>query len=594
MTNLPNISPAGNDINTTEGQVKEFLYCKNNPIYFVENYIRIQEAGADQLLKLYSPQKKFLNDIYIHHHCIALKSRQTGISTVSQAYIAHSMTFYKNIVVGVISREGSESSDFCRKVANMLDGLPMFLRPVFIKRVEQTFILENGSQFYASQVNASSPGNLFRGKAVSIAIIDEAAFVRHIDAAYTGFSMALSKAQSVCERNGLPYATLIISTPNLTTGIGKWYYQQWKAAQDDAAIFHPVQIHWSDVEEFRNDPGWYKKQCNILGNVDWKIRQELEMEFIASENSFFEAKTIGALNNISVGSPNKIKMKVGNLLIFNPPIPDRFYIIGIDTATSHGADRSAIQVLDYVTFEQVAEYNDKLRVDDFCEVVDRVNTIYRNNLLVVEANSVGNQVVESLTKTSNVYNLYRQKIKNSATNTESRFKYGIQTTSQTRPLMMDALYTMITEDPTIIKSKRTVYELIGLIKKTNGKVEADDGERDDLCLAFAFCAYVKMYDPPLGFANTAMGVNEVDDIIGIASMNDSVSFYDRDRMSNEDSDGSVLTLNGVQHMNNKIKNHLKENLHDLIRDHGGTIDILDILGNNSSPREKIRRQEKLF
>ena len=48
------------------------------------------------------------------------------------------------------------------------------------------------------------------------------------------------------------------------------------------------------------DPDWYKTQCSLLNNVEWKIAQELDMQFVASESSFFRANIIEMLNSVSI------------------------------------------------------------------------------------------------------------------------------------------------------------------------------------------------------------------------------------------------------------------------------------------------------
>ena len=74
---------------------------------------------------------------------------------------------------------------------------------------------------------------------------------------------------------------------------------------------------------------------------------------------------------------------------------------------------------------------------------------------------------------------------------------GLNTNSRTRPLMIDSLYSYISEFPECINSKRLILELIGLISKPSGRVEADSGCNDDLSLAAACAYYVRKYDPPM-------------------------------------------------------------------------------------------------
>ena len=69
---------------------------------------------------------------------------------------------------------------------------------------------------------------------------------------------------------------------------------------------------------------------------------------------------------------------------------------------------------------------------------------------------------------------------------------------KTRPLMIDAMYSYICQYPEMVKSQRLSLELIGLVNKNNGRVEADSGCHDDLAMAASMCYYVRKWDPPLG------------------------------------------------------------------------------------------------
>lgn len=569
---------------TVKQQLAEYFKCKTDPSYFVEKYVILEIPGKNVNLMMYKPQKKFLMSLLHDHHCVALKSRQIGISTITQAFITYIFTFYKNVVVGVVSRSGAESTDFCRKTMAIIRNLPDWIRPKFTKEAEQTFILDNGCKFYAAQVNAGKPEGLLRGKSITVAVIDEASHIGKIDEAFSGLGPALLKSQKVAHQNNVPYGTIVISTPNKTTGIGKWYWQQWKNAQEVDTLFTPHRIHWKDIKEFREDPTWYKQQCEILGNIQWKIDQELEMKFLSSQDSYFPSDTIEALNNcikdpISILNVNKHK-----LMQYEIPNMDKFYLIGIDTASAAGEDYSAIQVIDYETFNQVAEFREKLRVDDFCKVIELVNRVYRTNMMVVEANSYGNQVVEYLTRTGVSYNMYTQKLKNIQNSRKTKYRYGLWTGPQTRPLMFDALYTFIQENPEIVRSPRTSLDLIGLITKPNGRVEAEEGEHDDLALALAFCAYVKMYDPPLGMNSTFMQKNLVSDIMDTVGMN-----FEREVINPEifdlPTEKEEGSLNEIEKTNKLIHNHIKKNLHTLLQN-GTTIDITKILGFNTASKER--------
>ena len=570
-----------------EWRAKEYLKCKHNPIYFIENYVQLPLPGGNTLMSLYQPQKKFIQSIVDDHFVIALKSRQVGVSTCTQAYCCYVCTFFKNVVFGIVSKSGSESTSFCRKVRDLLHNLPDWLQPKFEKESEQTFILKNGCWFEASQVNASNPSKLFRGPATTVAIIDEAAHTEHIDEAFIGFGPSLVKSQKIARQRDVPFATILISTPNRTTGIGRWYFEKWSEASDKSkeSIYVSHKIHWSMIKEFREDPDWYKQQCAILHNDPDIIAQELEMKFIASTNSFFGRETVDKLNSVGVEPVAKMHLEGHDLWQWERPMKDLYYLIGVDTASQSGRDNSAIQVFDFQTFEQIAEYKGKLRVDDFCKVIDMISKIYRNNMIVVESNSYGNQVVEHLTRRRESYNIYQQTIKNKKYSRFNRYRYGLSTNALTRPLIIDAMFTYVTEHPEMVKSERLALELIGLERSKTGKIQAGRGEQDDMAMALGFIAYVRMYDAPLN-VTTRINSEVIEDAVDTIDLN----FGD---------DVASTGIIGIRHeekmtqneANLAVQKHIKHNLHKLVKD-GGAVDITKILGFNIITQDRDNNLKK--
>jgi len=54
-----NLKPIGHDHDFTEEQVKEILKCREDPVYFIENYCHIVTLDQGlQLFKLYECQKE--------------------------------------------------------------------------------------------------------------------------------------------------------------------------------------------------------------------------------------------------------------------------------------------------------------------------------------------------------------------------------------------------------------------------------------------------------------------------------------------------------------------------------------------------------
>lgn len=549
---------ASNRTETMQGladqYVTEYLKCKSDFDYFCRNYILIEVPGKDVHLKPYQKQVELINLIEQKHYVLVLKSRQIGISTIVQAYSAWLTNFFDNAVIGIISKDGKEATDFARAIRGMVEKLPTWMKPPkgplgigFSKRTEQSFILTNGSKVFASPVNPNAPDKTLRGKALTFLVIDEAAFVHHIDTAWTSMVPALSTNQMQAKKAQVPYGTVVLSTPNKTVGVGEWYFKRYQSAVARDDIFEPFVIHWKSIPELADDEDWYKTQCSLFDNDPRKIAQELELKFLPAEGSFFEAETVEKVQD-AVQRPIEVtKLFNGELWKYANPVSGRYYIMGVDTAPEHGEDKSAVTVWDYETMEQVAEYQGKCKVLDYVKIIKVLAAQYQG-LIVVESNSYGNQVVEQLNNSEFGHMVYKEK------RGKQTLLPGLSTNSKTRPLMIDALYSYITQYPESVKSERLALEIAGLVTKTSGRVEADSGCHDDLVLATSCVMYVRKYDPPMliGSQEFTQVSSEITDII---SGNNTVA----DSFSNDD-----------------IMKHVRDN----IEENSGFVDILSMYNNN--------------
>lgn len=503
-----------------EEYVEEYLKCKQNFDYFCRKYIYLELSGGDKLFTPYKKQSELIDLVNKEKHVLCLKSRQVGISTTIQAYSAWLLDFFDNTVIGIISKDGKESTDFARAIRGMIEKIPKWLKPKagrmgesFDKKAEQSFILSNGSKLFASTVNPMAPNKTLRGKAITFLIIDEAAFINKLDEAWTSMVPAISTAQKQARESNVPYGTIILSTPNKTMGPGGWFFNRYTRAMSGEGMFKPFTIHWKEIPELANDPKWYINQCEMFDNDPKKIEQELELKFIPSGGSFFDEKTCLTLQEKTIDPIEIFKIFDGEIWKFQEPIPGKYYIIGVDTAPEFGNDKSAITVWDYETLEQVLEYHTKCKVLDFIKVVKYICNTYPG-LIVVENNSYGNQVIEELNNSEFMTMLYKEK------RGESKIAAGLSNNAKTRPLMIDALYTYVTQFPEMVKSKRLALELVGLVHNKYGKVEADSGCYDDLALTLAFAMYVRKYDPPLMIENNKISQ---DTFAEIMQLNDNLN-----------------------------------------------------------------------
>ena len=505
-------------IKTLEEKVTEYMKCKEDFEYYCPRYVYIELAGGDKLLKLYEPQAKLASVIRNKHHVIVLKSRQIGISTLVQAYVSWLLVFYKNVITGIISKDGPEATTFARNISSMIDKLPDWMKPKggskgFVKRNEQSFILANGSKCFAATVNPKAPDKTLRGKPITFLVIDELAFIDYAEEAWTSLVPSLSTSQKQARDNGIPYGTVLLSTPNKTIGTGAFFYKMYTEAKKAQNIITPYTIHWKDVKELASDPSWYRTQCQLFNNDYKKIQQELELKFLPTKGSFIPSETAEKLQNNCQIPIQVTKIFKGESWKWEEPTKNKYYITGVDTASEFGEDNSAIVIFDYETMNQVWEYCGKCSVDNFSKLVIAITSEYPG-LVVIESNSYGNQVIETFSRSDHLEMLYRETRNN-------KVYSGLSTNARTRPLMISSLYTYVTQFPETIKSERLALELVGLTTKSNDRVEADRGVHDDLAMAAAFCYYVREYDPPLEFQVAQKG--NIDTFSKVMTMNNDVT-----------------------------------------------------------------------
>ena len=78
----PNLKRANVSVEWTEKQVTEYTKCMDNPLYFIENYIKIVSLDEGLVpFKLYDFQKDMVGTFHKNRFTICKLPRQSGKST---------------------------------------------------------------------------------------------------------------------------------------------------------------------------------------------------------------------------------------------------------------------------------------------------------------------------------------------------------------------------------------------------------------------------------------------------------------------------------------------------------------------------------
>ena len=459
---------------------REYAKCATDPVYFLGKYGIIQHPVRGKVnFNLYDFQEKSLQSFMQHDYNIVLKARQLGLSTLTAGYALWMMTFQQDKNILVIATKQETAKNLVTKVRVMHANLPGWLKQPCVEDNKLSLRYRNGSQIKAVASSEESG----RSEALSLLIIDEAAFIDKIDTIW-------GAAQQTLATGG---RALIISTPN---GVGNFFHKTWVGAESGTNDFNFINLHWSVHPERGQE--WRDEQDKLLGPS--LAAQECDCDFITSGRGVIDGLLLENLKESSVREPMEKRGIDSNYWIWQPPNYTKNYVVSADVSRGDGTDYSAFHIIDVESLEQVAEYKGKISTQDFGNMLVNVASEYNNALLVVENNNIGwaaiQQVIDreypNLFYTSKdlQYVDVQHQMTNKYRSQERNMVPGFSTTSKTRPLIIAKLEEMFREESVVVHSQRLIDELFVFIYNGN-KAEAMTGYNDDLVMSFAIALWVR-------------------------------------------------------------------------------------------------------
>ena len=459
---------------------REYAKCATDPVYFLGKYGIIQHPVRGKVnFNLYDFQEKSLESFMKHDYNIVLKARQLGLSTLTAGYALWMMTFQQDKNILVIATKQETAKNLVTKVRVMHANLPGWLKQPCVEDNKLSLRYKNGSQIKAVASSEESG----RSEALSLLIIDEAAFIEKIDTIW-------GAAQQTLATGG---KALVISTPN---GVGNFFHKTWVGAENGTNDFNFIKLHWSVHPEREQE--WRDEQDKLLGPS--LAAQECDCDFITSGRGVIDGLLLENLKESSVREPMEKRGIDSNYWIWQPPNYTKNYVVSADVSRGDGTDYSAFHIIDVESLEQVAEYKGKISTQDFGNMLVNVASEYNNALLVVENNNIGwaaiQQVIDreypNLFYTSKdlQYVDVQHQITNKYRSQERNMVPGFSTTQKTRPLIVAKLEEMFREESVVVHSQRLIDELFVFIYNGN-RAEAMTGYNDDLVMSFAIALWVR-------------------------------------------------------------------------------------------------------
>ncbi len=484
------------DFEYSSHEITELQKCYQDVNYFIK-YVKIVSPDEGVIdFEPYDYQGELLNKFQKHRFNVGLLSRQSGKTTVVSVYALWYAIFHENKVVGIVSNKEMSAKMILSRLKEMYERLPFWLKPGVKEYQKKGVTFDNGTTII---VSATSP-DAFRGQTINLLICDEFAFVpknQAIDFWSANYPTVSASTES---------KIIIISTPN---GMYNIFHRLYSQAERSENAFIPTKVSWDKVPG--RDKEWKKQELKNLGRQ--KFKQEYAVEFLGSTNTVIDAEVLEAI--IALWEDPVHVDQGGRLLIYEKPINDATYVLGVDTAKGTGENYSTIQVLKLeslkpVKMTQVATYNHNLiDVYNFCALVDRTAKYYNHAYIMCENNAEGAAVVNRLW-----WDLENEGLVNTGSKTVD---LGIRAKRNTKPQAVLLMKRLIEDTSLRLVDKETLDQLTTFIEKNN-KFFGKDMD-DDLVSALYWGVYIlemNIWDESYELANPLAEKSD-EDVWGILS-----------------------------------------------------------------------------
>ena len=243
--------------------ISEIEKCKNDIVYFAENYYTSANIDGIWKMPLFKAQKRVLRGMAKRQDIITLGARQVGLTTLNGICALWEALFTTDSYVGIISHKRACAENIMDRITMAYDKLPEWMRLGVYTCNTSKISFKNGSMITIM----TAPASACCGMTLSTLIIDNAAFIpdRQMDELWNSIVPVMSSSR----RSRL----ILTSTPNGATGK---FAEMCTISQRSCNNWHFDVIKYNDI------PGrgrtWKKNMIECIGVEAFK--KEFQCEFI--------------------------------------------------------------------------------------------------------------------------------------------------------------------------------------------------------------------------------------------------------------------------------------------------------------------------
>jgi len=471
----PNLKSAQVRHEYTEDQVTEFLKCSDDPIYFIQKYVKIVSIDEGLVpFDLYPFQKDIVGTFHKNRFTICKLPRQSGKSTTILSYLIHYVIFNPTVNVAILANKASTARDLLSRLQLAYEHLPQWLQMGVMNWNKGSLELENGSKILAASTSASA----VRGGSYNIIFLDEFAFVPS-NIAEQFFSSVYPTISS-----GQTSKVMIVSTPR---GMNM-FYKMWVDAENKRNEFVPIEVHWSEVPG--RDDAW--KEQTIKNTSEQQFLQEFECSFLGSVDTLISPQKI---QQIPYHDP--IESNAG-LDVYEKPIKGHQYCMTVDVSRGGSNDYSAFVVLDItqMPYKLVAKFRDnEIKPLVFPDIIYRTAKSYNESQILVEINDIGGQIADALHHDMAYENIIMTQMRGRLGQIvgsgfgDGQTDLGVRTTKQVKRIGCSNLKQLVEGDKLLLTDFDIIAEMSTFVQK-GSSFEAEEGATDDLMMCLVFFSWL--------------------------------------------------------------------------------------------------------
>jgi hypothetical protein len=375
---------AGAQYEFTADMITELRRCKEDIIYFAENFFYIVSLDrGKETIKLYEAQKRVLRSFVANRNVIVCSSRQIGKSTMLTVFSLWMVCFHEDYRAAIVANKETTAINIFKRIRLAYEQLPNYIKPGVKDYGKTGMTLGNDSSIVVSTTTATS----IRGDSLNCVLLDEAAHIEpHLIEEF--WSSVIPTISS-----GKKSKILVVSTPK---GVGNKFYEIYSGAESGKLkTWKSERIDWWDFPG--RDAAWKQDQIELLGSEE-KFHQEFNNTFLDDAASAVGAQVLERFKREK--SDPIWSSDDGEYVVFEYPSADKLYVVGVDVSEGIGRAASVAQILDVTDLQnikQVAVFASAvIEPYHFANKLNIIGNSWGIPPMLIERNNCGAQVIDAL------------------------------------------------------------------------------------------------------------------------------------------------------------------------------------------------------